>query len=588
MGDMLWFCACRVLRNRCVRVASRWLRRDIGPNRGPTVVDSAKHRERDGSKPRPGTHGVGVTRQNARSGSFHQSARLHVLLLAIGTAILWLREGIERSPILWDHAYFTVLSQGILHGRPIYSTSFMGYPPLALMVSSAAMVVGNWLNVPTYLAPRYLAVVIGISAVVAIYAITRRATGSAMAGIAAAVILGSFRILSSSALATLEPKLLVLTLGLFAGLAIQRHSWWCAGTLSSLAASCWQPAGIIPLACGAVAIFESRGRLAGPLSSHPAARYAVGLAVGALPALAYLAFTNAWVDFWTHSVLIPSQWQLPLAGNTPLRWLRVAAREFRGETLSFALAALSIGAFAGRALAGWEGDRVAAWLGARQGALPVLTLLWAGFNSVEFQHAPDMLPFLPCVAFWIAWAISRGAKVVPPTGRNRVVALVVVVLAIQGYANGPRRGSLWTLAAQRRLVNEVLTNAAPTDRVFAFTAEEIYALSERRRPPLSPLTDSFMPFLSEIEPLGCQGVLERIVRERPIVVVVGIWRRSSDCERGLPKRLVDHGYRERRERLRMGPPIWRILERRGDPMPSVVSGSDWGAGTTYAFPADVF
>lgn len=417
------------------------------------------------------------TREGGSSPVFHRSFRVHALLLAAGTAILWLWDGIGRSPILWDHAYFTVLSQGMLRGQPIYSTSFMGYPPVALMVSSAAMVVGNWLDVPTYLAPRYLAVVIGVGAVAALFAITRRATGSVLAGVAAAVILGSFRVLSSSALATLEPKLLVLALGLFAGFALQRHSWWSAGILAALAASCWQPAGLIPLACFAVAIYESGARPAEPnrpIASHPAARYAVGLAVGALPALAYFALTDAWGDFWTHSVVLPSQWQLPQAGNTPLRWLRVVLREFGRDTLLFALAAFSVVIFTIRALAGREGDRFAAWFGARQAALPLLTLLWACFNSVEFQHAPDMLPFLPCVAFWIAWAISRGAKLLPsPGSRDVAVALVVGLLAIHGYWDGPRSDSPWTLADQRALVSRVLRDVTPTDRVLALSADPL-------------------------------------------------------------------------------------------------------------------
>jgi hypothetical protein len=492
-----------------------------------------------------------------------QSAGLHAALLAAGIAILWLWDGIERSPIVWDHAYFTVLSQGILHGRPIYSTSFMGYPPVGIMVSSAAMYVGSWLDVPTYLAPRYLAVAVGIGAVVAIYAITRRATGSAVAGIAAAVALGSFRVLSSSALATLEPKLLVLALGLFAGLALQRHCWLRAGIFAALAASCWQPAGIIPLACGAVAIYESRVQRLNRGSSHPTARYAMGLAVGALPALAYFAFTNTWVDFWMHSVVLPSQSQLPLAGSSPLRWLRVAAsREFGGESIYFALAALSIMAFAARALAGKEGDRIGALFGARYAAMPLLTLSWACFNSVEFQHAPDMLPFLPCVGFWIGWAAWRTGLLVPLGGRKLSISLIVGVLALHGFSDGSRRGSFWTLAQQRELVAGISGNLTANDRVFALSAEEVYALSEQpAAAPYLRLTDAFMPFLSEREPLGCQGVLERIIRERPAVVVVGMWRRSSPCERTLPAVLVERGYQLRTERPRMGPSTWRILER---------------------------
>lgn len=67
-----------------------------------------------------------------------RSPIVHALFVAAGTALVWLWDGIASSPILWDHAYFTVLSQGIVRGQPIYSTSFMGYPPFALLVSAAA------------------------------------------------------------------------------------------------------------------------------------------------------------------------------------------------------------------------------------------------------------------------------------------------------------------------------------------------------------------------------------------------------------------------------------------------------------------
>ena len=114
---------------------------------------------------------------------------------------------------------------------------------------------------------------------------------------------------------------MVLMLGIFAGGALQRNHWRGAGIFAALAASCWQPGVCVALACGAVATFEARARRHGyALSSwrNPLVRYATGLAIGVLPAVLYLAYTNTWLDFWTRSVVLPAQLRLPEAGTDPL------------------------------------------------------------------------------------------------------------------------------------------------------------------------------------------------------------------------------------------------------------------------------
>ena len=50
-------------------------------------------------------------------------------------------------------------------------------------------------------------------------------------------------------------------------------------------------------------------------------------------------------------------------------------------------------------------------------------------------------------------------------------------------------------------------------------------------------------FLADsVEPGGCKGVQGRLRAERPELVVLRLWRRSSDCERALPGFLRDLGY----------------------------------------------
>ena len=89
---------------------------------------------------------------------FFEAPALHALALAAFTLAIWLPRGVRDAPIRGDPAYFTYLGQAILRGDPIYTTTFMGYPPLGPLASSGAMALGRVIGLPTYLAPRYAAV----------------------------------------------------------------------------------------------------------------------------------------------------------------------------------------------------------------------------------------------------------------------------------------------------------------------------------------------------------------------------------------------------------------------------------------------
>ncbi len=138
------------------------------------------------------------------------SPATHAVVLAAFALAAWLPYGFRAVPITGDRAYFTYLGQAVLRGEPIYATTFMGYPPLGMLLSGAAMWVGRCFELPSYLAPRYAAVAVGALCSVLVYALTRRATGSAWAGLLAGVALASFDRWGLSVLSTLEPKHLVV------------------------------------------------------------------------------------------------------------------------------------------------------------------------------------------------------------------------------------------------------------------------------------------------------------------------------------------------------------------------------------------
>ncbi len=450
----------------------------------------------------------------------------------------------------------------VLRGDSIYARSFMGYPPLGILLSAGAMALGAPLGVPSWIAPRCAGLLVAMLASALLYAIVRRATGKAWPGLLAAVALTGFSEYAALSLNSLEPKNLVALFSLLLGLALQRRAWGLAGLASGLAATCWQPAGLLVPAGLLAAGWGGRDRPARSLGA-----FAVGGLCGALPALGYLAWQDAWWDFWQRSVVIPSSHHLRDAAAEPMRWLGVARHRYPNEWLCFPLAGLGFGWFVAESLLAGPRRGARAWLASELGGAPLLTAVWIAFNSVDFQGAPDMLPILPWLAFWIGWGAQRAGSALAARfawlGRGKPARLGVSAALLAAAAYGFTDAFLFrpalTLARQRELVRWITSAAAPQDTVVAFYVEEVYALEERRPPlPFLRLNESLTPFLELVEPGGCPALIRRVLDLRPAAVVSGSRYvlpvpselvpesgggfRQSECIGRLLTRLLKDGY----------------------------------------------
>ena len=124
-------------------------------------------------------------------------------LFSASVALIVLAQaGILEEPILVDRAYFVYLGQALLRGDPIYTQTFVYYPPLGPLLSAASMWVGQLLDVPTHLAPRFTSVWIGAASAGLMFELCRGATRSPWSGWAGALALVGFGTLSSFILAT--------------------------------------------------------------------------------------------------------------------------------------------------------------------------------------------------------------------------------------------------------------------------------------------------------------------------------------------------------------------------------------------------
>jgi hypothetical protein len=170
---------------------------------------------------------------------------LHALALVALALWHWLPLGLERTPMEGDRAYVTYFGQAVLRGESIYAVDFMGYPPIGPLLSAAAMALGRLVDLPTYLAPRYAALGVALLCVVCVHSVTRRATASAWAGVAAGVMMVGFERWAWSSFATLEPKHLLVLVSLAASLALQAGRAGLAGAAGALAVGCYHPSAVV-------------------------------------------------------------------------------------------------------------------------------------------------------------------------------------------------------------------------------------------------------------------------------------------------------------------------------------------------------
>jgi hypothetical protein len=496
---------------------------------------------------------------SGRASQLLRSSWLHGLALSGATLAAWLSLGIGEAGLRWDPAYFTYLGQAVLRGDPLYSHTFHVYPPLGALILAGVMAIGGWLDVPTYLSPRVAAVACGVAGAVLVYLVVRRATANPWAGLVAGIALAGFHRLATSSLSTLEPKHLVILFTLAAAAACQRGRWRLTGCAAAFAATTYQPALLTPIALAALAWHSGRSRRDRSLGA-----YVVGFGIGLLPSALYLTATGGWADFWVRAVVLISAAHLPSVGESPAHVLNIVRNHYASDLPFFLVAVTGWIVFAVTSVRGGHRDLVRAWLGSQTAGMPLLAVLWSVAAAFEFQGPPDVYLLLPFVAFWAGWLVqpvtelaARVSRGRPPlssalrAGVGAAALLLAIFVAFRDVPGVPRAHTL-----SRQLAEVERITAQSGDSVMAFSAEEIYVLSERRSPlPFLRLPDIFVRFLPEAGFLDCLAVAQRVVAERPRAVVFRA-RRNDGCEPRIAAALVANDYEleERALRLRV---FWR-------------------------------
>lgn len=420
-----------------------------------------------------------------------------------------------RQPIVDDRAYLLYMAQAVARDEPVYQTTTFGYTPFASLISAGTIRVGAVFGMPTYLSPRFGAVVlVGLSGVL-LYLIARRISGSHWVGIWAGVLNFGVQQMLVYHAANLEPKLLAQIFTLMLVVAIQHRRWLIAGAAGSAAAMCWQPTAAVSLVPLLVLAVNWR--------THGARAFALwfaGLMLGALPALLYLTMTGQWSDFLAQGVFLKLAPETVQSGGNQVDWFEhiVLVNLNPSENWLPLLGILGIAAYIWSALirpSATQGR--GAVFAPASGGFFVLTVVWLVYltlgdiGSFEVQGRGDLIYAHYLLAFWAAW----GVLVIYQLGlwllrRSAPVLMrvwsILLTIAVVGFAldHIGIYQPVFTLQQQQERVALLLLLRLEASDWLAVNLVEIYALTNLPSPfPILKSSASFETYIEQRLPRQC-------------------------------------------------------------------------------------
>jgi len=476
-----------------------------------------------------------------------RSKGIHFLLITVISSIIVVCYKPNQQPFSGDPAYLTYMAQAIARGEPVYQTTTFGYPPFGPLISAASMHLGRWFGLESYLAPRYLSILILALSSGFLYLVTRRITGRAWAGAVAAFALMSFQLLIVRGTSDLEPKILVQFLTLIALLAIQSRCWWLVGMTLGMASLTYQPAFLIAAVAFFLCLLNSGHR------RHMAVFHFIGgLILGSLPAVIYLLWTGQGVEFFERVVLFRLIPHPHFFKPSLIRLLIVSARAVGWKGVPFAL--LSVYGFFWHMTQSLRKGRIRSYpklyfSELRMSGIDVLTLIFllmimaTSFSPISSFGSGDFLSFFHVIAFWASWGIIQIYEAIvrfikterfvlhKHSAASIISSSLIAVLVVYALIGAFRYKFSETLSEQKAWVQSVLSKDEVKASFLAINAEEFYVLSEKSAPwPYLRFIGYHDNLIRKIEKKGCLSLLEDLDVHSFKAIIIKLYKSgNSSC-----------------------------------------------------------
>ena len=437
----------------------------------------------------------------------------YALLLFVALLVVW-AYGIMEIPIYGDRGYFIYLSQLVARGGSLYQDSPYGYTPLGPLLSGGLIyLLEDVSGLKSYLIPRLGGFVAFLASSMLLYktalVLFRRKLVALLCGLSW-LGLSYVAVVSSGGL---EPKVLVALLAILALYAVFTERYFLSGLACGLAVCCWQVAILYPLGIFLWLLLRRQ------ITWKALGTFLAGGALSFIALLAYLYFSDSFTAFWQQAFLRKLAIEGDTLGESPFHWLTKLWPGFAGDMVFFLAAFLgfarcSVGIVNGFRRKAEEPGDPRFWL------LLILTLLWSGFNTIEFQGSMDFVPMLPVLALWLAYF---AARVMSGTLPSYAVAATLVLFLFADLLFIPES---ITLQDQEALVARINAQYQP-DRVLVSGADFWYVIDEQPAPLKYFRMQYFEEYLMEHFAPGSKiGLLNHLRDWQPDLIITPVNRKN--------------------------------------------------------------
>ncbi len=457
-------------------------------------------------------------------------------LVLAAFVVLWQYAPLERQ-ITHDPGIFAYLAQIVALGYTPHKFAFNEQASLAFIAGGLAMRAGDLFGLHHLISFRLASMAVVAGVVVLTCLVGTRFTRSRAAGFLAGLILLGYEGYNLRAATALEPKSLMLLLGLASLYFLSRRKWVWAGAFAGAAGLAWQIAWGYLIVALLLAVIQG-GR------TWQARVRALGLTAGAgagvfgIYAL-YFYSQNALAEMMQQTFIAPLV--MRSAANVSLetrvlRLVRTFELGFGSHMVFGALGATALVVWLGAHLRPWEWRRLVrrgvyfSFQNRRTSGTLLATFGFLAYSFLDFQNYPDWFPLLPFVSIfaawliWVvfAWVVRRLA--VSKQGRQIAFgALAVVVLAssavpafLQAGRGEPLRKGTWN--EQQAVADEVNAKLPPGSPVWVLgKAEFLFFMRRVNVNKYFYLFGQVDAAADAFEPGGFKGVFETVEAQQPVL-----------------------------------------------------------------------
>jgi hypothetical protein len=418
-----------------------------------------------------------------------------------------------------DDSIYDYIAQSILRGQVPYRDVIDPKTPGSSYLSAAAMIAGRAAGARDVIAVRWLHVLMFGLLAATTFLVGERYFENRLAaaiGFLVPLMISGFTPL---VIRGTQPKLSLMLFGMLSLLMIATNRPFWAGVTSMLSSLCWQPG--LMFTGVAVLIFSRY------LTSWRDSR-ALRVVLGALTPLTililYFMRKGALGELWSWTIVFPytvfaPESAMPLAGEAESLWLVI----LRGD------AALALFALAGLVI--YSATRVVNRIrnrgssGGFKDALIFPPVIYLVFCLINFQNAPDLIPFFPFIGLFTGWlAAAAGGLLARVWPRARValpaavIIIIVSLIAIRNLAPGRAPDSLSEQEEEARFVESLL---GPNDKIYVHGRSELLVLLNR--PNLNKyigLDTGADQYVARGKPGGFRDVIDEMEAEAPKVLAI--------------------------------------------------------------------